>query len=458
MKKISVILIMSFSLSMGMVSMWRPLAFAGNRALLVGIGHYRISEANLQGIDKDINAMKVIAQKMGFTDEQIKVLKDSEATLKSLKYELGSWLTRGVTAEDRILFYYSGHGYYVKDVSGDEEDGFDEVLVPYDATEKGGNLLLDDDIKKLIDNIPSSNVFFFLDSCHSGTAIKSGAFSSVQAKFYRFPWLTDAEYQRASLSKRYGAVEKNSENCVLLAAAQDNQTAQASREGSYFTRGVTKAFCTAKTSLTLDEIEKSTKAYINDNLKPALRHTPNLIGNPELMTKNLIAVNDDDNENPIPDTTYAAMEYFVQKRHGELQVTGVKTGQRVGDTQAFSVKIPKNGYLNIFEVYKDDPDAMTVLYPNKFHPTNFVTGGQTIEMPSSGDDFDLRALDPGKSKLVFLLTDEAINGYELGKGGSDEWFKQLSTKTFRKKYRKYGATKREKGSLFAASFDVEVVR
>ena len=45
------------------------------------------------------------------------------------------------------LRYFTGHGEQVKDVSGDEEDGEDEAIMPADYKEGDeSSLLIDDDI------------------------------------------------------------------------------------------------------------------------------------------------------------------------------------------------------------------------------------------------------------------------------------------------------------------------
>ena len=45
-----------------------------------------------------------------------------------------------------VWIHYSGHGSHIKDMDGDEEDGFDEVLVPLDYDKNG--VISDDFINK----------------------------------------------------------------------------------------------------------------------------------------------------------------------------------------------------------------------------------------------------------------------------------------------------------------------
>lgn len=69
---------------------------------------------------------------------------------------------------DFAWIHYSGHGSYVRDLSGDERDGADECLVPSDFTTAG--LLPDNIIESLFRNFnPKTRVICVFDCCHSGT-------------------------------------------------------------------------------------------------------------------------------------------------------------------------------------------------------------------------------------------------------------------------------------------------
>ena len=99
------------------------LTAAEDRALLIGIGKYKLPKHDLPGIEKDIRAMTEIVRDIGFETSQIKILVDSDATLDGIRNAIRSWLIQGVTESDRVLLYYSGHGAQIPDVDGDETDG-----------------------------------------------------------------------------------------------------------------------------------------------------------------------------------------------------------------------------------------------------------------------------------------------------------------------------------------------
>lgn len=69
---------------------------------------------------------------------------------------------------DVIAWSHSGHGTHSYDVSGDEEDEYDEALVCSDGT-----LLLDDEIRELIGiAMEGVHIVILLDTCFSGSGTR----------------------------------------------------------------------------------------------------------------------------------------------------------------------------------------------------------------------------------------------------------------------------------------------
>jgi metacaspase-1 len=74
--------------------------------------------------------------------------------------------------KDVYLFLsYSGHGAYLQDKNGDEDDNNDEVLCPVDCDKVG--YIVDDNLKAdFIDKLPSNvKLTILVDACHSGTVM-----------------------------------------------------------------------------------------------------------------------------------------------------------------------------------------------------------------------------------------------------------------------------------------------
>ncbi len=137
------------------------------KALLVGINAY--ASAPLRGCINDVKQVKgLLAKYYGFADADTKVLLEKDATVKAIKDGL-KWLAEGGADPDVVrVFHFSGHGYFEPDKNGDEPDGRDECIVPYDYESAG--FINDDTLKKLYDKFPASgNLTLLMDCCHSGT-------------------------------------------------------------------------------------------------------------------------------------------------------------------------------------------------------------------------------------------------------------------------------------------------
>ncbi len=401
-------------------------AGAENRALLVGVGEYEEGHANLPGIDKDLEAMRKVARMAGFRDNQVKVLKNKQATLKNIRHTFENWLVRGTSPDDRVLFYFSGHGSQVFDHSGDETDGADEVLVTHDMRVKEGKLVnsfLDDDLNDLLARIPAREALVFIDACHSGTASKSLDFTGnyVPKTFY-YKGMPMPMVGKGNFSVRSDPPELG--RYVALSAAKDDQAALATSMGSLFTLAVLASVERAHEqdrNLTIETLRKDAEEFIHRNISnPASRHDPQITGKKELaQTVEII-------QPPASEATlWTRLEYLADKASHTIPIRTNQRRFRTGDQLIIICDVQRDGYLNILELAPEDTRA-TVLFPNRFHPDNFVQGGKRLTIPAPDDTFDLTATKRGKSLILVFQTEEKINAYTDGKGHYSALFKTMS--------------------------------
>lgn len=157
-------------------------------ALLVGIANYpdhkakqRPSWKNLSS-DNDLRILKEAILLQGFMNESIRMLSDEDATVKNIEGALND-LVNNVKQGDVVMVHFSGHGQQVRDLSGDESDGYDESFVCHQAPVAcydgylGQDHLLDDSMGKLFSELrlklgASGHLLVLFDSCHSGTATR----------------------------------------------------------------------------------------------------------------------------------------------------------------------------------------------------------------------------------------------------------------------------------------------
>lgn len=168
-------------------------AEAKKRALLIGISEYpqlqaaESSWANIHGAN-DANLLSATLKKQGFS---VGELLNGKATALRIRESLKDLATQSVSG-DLVYIHFSCHGQPFEDTSGDESDGWDESIVPYDAQKvynkkyKGENHIIDDELEQYINRIrtkvgPSGFVYVVLDACHVGGASRDESETAAEA-------------------------------------------------------------------------------------------------------------------------------------------------------------------------------------------------------------------------------------------------------------------------------------
>lgn len=136
-----------------------PAAGVVKRALVVGMRNSQLA-GECPGADVDADVAALLFTEQGF---MVQRLGDRQATRAAAISAMRD-LIAGAEAGSLLCLYWSGHGGQTADRNGDEADGMDEYLCPWDAP------LLDDDLAVLFDTIPAGvRVFCIFDTCNSGT-------------------------------------------------------------------------------------------------------------------------------------------------------------------------------------------------------------------------------------------------------------------------------------------------
>lgn len=144
------------------------------RAVLIGI-NYKGQNGQLSGCHNDVhNVAQYLKEVQGFKDENITILMDDGMHKPPTKSAIISAFKRLVKQSkegDVVFCHYSGHGGRLPDDNGDEDDGYDETLIPVDF-KKNGQIRDDDLLKILIHPMPSNvTMTCLMDCCHSGTVL-----------------------------------------------------------------------------------------------------------------------------------------------------------------------------------------------------------------------------------------------------------------------------------------------
>ncbi|KAK9480532.1 caspase domain-containing protein [Lipomyces japonicus] len=147
------------------------------KALLIGI-NYIGQQNELKGCINDVhNIAKFLNQRCNYQYDDMVILTDDQTQkprsipTRANMISAMQWLVKNAQPNDALFFHYSGHGGQTKDLDGDEEDGYDEVIYPVDYQQAGH--LVDDDMHDIMVRplAPGVRLTAIFDSCHSGTAL-----------------------------------------------------------------------------------------------------------------------------------------------------------------------------------------------------------------------------------------------------------------------------------------------
>ena len=175
-------------------------------ALLIGI-NYVGTQNQLEGCINDANSINLLLKSFNF--ENIQLLTDN-TSIKPTRDNIISNFTNllsNANSGDVIFFFYSGHGYYTRDLNNEEVTGNDQMIVPCDF-----NCILDDDLKKIINQNLKSNVTLIamFDSCFSESVLD-----------LKYQYLDSLDNNNLSVNN---AETDTTGNVILISGCSDIQT------------------------------------------------------------------------------------------------------------------------------------------------------------------------------------------------------------------------------------------
>ena len=166
------------------------------RALLVGISNYSINSATQWTDIHGANDVELIATTLKSQKFKTTKVTNQQATAKRIRKELKT-LANSCKPGDLVYIHFSGHGQPYDDKSGDEEDGWDEAIIPYDAQKvyskgkyEGANHILDDELSSFFSQIRTKVgakgfLCVVIDACHSGGASRGEEMEEDEEIFSR---------------------------------------------------------------------------------------------------------------------------------------------------------------------------------------------------------------------------------------------------------------------------------
>jgi hypothetical protein len=180
-------------------------------ALLFGI-NYEGTEHQLYGCINDTTNMREALEQF-YNYNQFTVLTD-KTNKKPTKENIISEFTnllKNAAPGDNLLFFYSGHGTNDYDLSGDERDEQDELIVPLGANTLY-DCIRDDDLNKIIKDYlkPGVSLSTLFDCCFSGTILD-----------LKYNYIDTTNFEKTTINE---LVSETTGNVWMISGCQDNQT------------------------------------------------------------------------------------------------------------------------------------------------------------------------------------------------------------------------------------------
>ncbi len=148
----------------------RQALYGKSFAVVIGINHYE-KWPGLEFAVADARAVKNTLEKTGFDD--ITLIMDKAATQRRILTELFHRLPEKVDRNDRVLFYFAGHGQ-TENLPGGGKKGY---LIPVDAETDSyaSSAVSMEQIRSLSSRIAAKHIFYVMDCCYSGLGLSRSA-------------------------------------------------------------------------------------------------------------------------------------------------------------------------------------------------------------------------------------------------------------------------------------------
>ena len=410
------------------------------RALLIGVDAYRHVSGLLGAPVNDAREMKsFLIRHLGYQDSDIRMLLDADATRDNILAAIADWLVGTTRRGDEVFLYFSGHGFQEADESGDEADGRDETLVPFDTfvtpDRELVGMVTDDEVNALLQPLRDRIVHVVLDSCHSGTATKG------DDTYVKLPRLADGTPVRVAGVKGITAtgaaaeqesfLASNAAGITVWTASAADQRALVDRDeaaegrGSVFTRLFLRGVDDGEADLHGDGDGIVTVKELHQYLLAGSRSycerypadcasglTPQLfVDDPRRL--------DEAAFRRLSLTAEFAKDLLVTPRRSRQDTergaervrVGLRPGPQVRIDEEISVVVESNrdGYLVLLDV--DAAGRLVQVFPNEHSITSRdgrrIRAGELVILPDRQDDFRFRATHPaGRGVLIAIVADQ----------------------------------------------------
>ena len=282
---------------------WETAVVIGKNKCVNVDGDYKIGWNGRLGrsgqcCEKDAEDLAAIAKKQGF---KAKVLLTKRATSARVQRAMRN-AAKKLVAGDIFLLSYAGHGSQVEDLTNDEADKEDETWCLYDR------MFLDDEQRLLYTEFAEGvRILVLCDSCHSGTATRSGKSDAARRRRMHERLRTRAMPRETASSvylgrkKEYDDIQLGLPNPppelkasrLLLSACQDNETAMGDLVlGGCFTRALKKIWNEGVFESNYEQFAEEIKLELKNQYEEAVKKQNGDASGVHRQRPNFVAVAD----------------------------------------------------------------------------------------------------------------------------------------------------------------------
>lgn len=461
-------------------------AIAQDRALIVVIDRYadaRIADLPNKLAENDAAVIeKLLTEKLGYKPDDIKVLRNEQATRDAILAAFDGWLNprdrngkkkktvhlkgldeSGALAKKsrkkkkkkkakwkpppktyRSYFYFAGLGYTQPDSNGDEIDGHDETLIPYDAEMRFSEgkaaikgMIADDEIENALIAFKHRNATLVLDTSHSGVVtrnlnlagkttarMRAARADNAVRSIATEDWLTlhKAEGPFADIKIPAGSLKvwsaASATQTALIAGQDDKPNGLFTllyAEGIATGRADTNANGIISNAELLRHITKGSNAYCQIfrercemGLKPRL-DPPRAYAHAAWVDRKKVTHRKE------RELTYERLKDFLAGSE-DKNIRIVQTPAspiHVGETGiGYEVITSEPGYVILLNL--TEKGELFQLYPNQFQGTaalaklHLVKANTPLVVPEKSYGITLSATEPGKGHIIAMMTPDPV--------------------------------------------------
>jgi uncharacterized caspase-like protein len=156
--------------------------YGRSMAVVVGINRYPTAGPGFMDLNYAVADARAVAAQLEHMGFQVRLLLDDEATSDRIIQVLGDEVGASAAPQDRLLFYFAGHGDTRDKADGSGAMGF---ILPYDydpEQHRATSIALDK-LAEMSSEFKARHMLYVMDSCFSGEMLKSSGRTLTLANF-----------------------------------------------------------------------------------------------------------------------------------------------------------------------------------------------------------------------------------------------------------------------------------